>query len=422
MSGARWLRQRTHLTMSLLGSLFGWAIIAPAAALVPRRRDWVAVVGRQHGMFVDNTKYFFAQASAHAPHLRVVFITEHANVVALLAPRGREVLRYPGWRAIWYLVRCGTAVVDSMDWSRHGRRFLLVRARLLQLWHGVGFKRIERDRWLHEVGRARRFSSPWIVSLRIALYRATGRFVRYDAVNTTSRFYRDEVFIPALLARQFWVAGYPRNTFGAAACDDEQLSWSNVDAGIAECLGAWSQAGRRLVVVAPTMRDTRDTPVQLDETSIRSIDAFAEAQNAEFVFKFHPSETGTSRIVGRHVHLCLPSSDLYPILGRAAALVTDYSSIYMDYLLLDRPIVFLIPDGNRYVREDREVQFDLTDMMPGPVVETWDALLAALERQWRMDDFAQKRARLRAKAFDELPQAQATAKLLDFMREGGWLP
>jgi CDP-glycerol glycerophosphotransferase (TagB/SpsB family) len=41
---------------------------------------------------------------------------------------------------------------------------------------------------------------------------------------------------------------------------------------------------------------------------------------------------------------------LYDLLGNADALITDYSSVYYDYLLLDRPIGFLIADIDDYSR------------------------------------------------------------------------
>jgi hypothetical protein len=421
MSVVKWLKEFGGLALSLFGSLLGWSLIAPVAAAIPRRRDWIAVIGRQHGKFLDNAKYFFLDGGSRAPDLRLAFITERPDVLKLFEGSSREVLRYPGIRAVWYLLRCGTAVADSTDWGRHLRHFFLIRARVLQLWHGVGFKRIELDKWRNETGRYRWFSQSWVFTLRMLFYRVTGRVVRYGAVNTTSRFYCDEVFTPSFLSHHFLVAGYPRNTFGCAATENHKLTWSNVDTAIAYRLDEWIRLGRKLVVVAPTMRDSGKVPMKLNADAIGFVDAFAESHGVEFLFKFHPSERCADQIAGRHLHLCSPDSDIYPLLPYTHGLITDYSSIYMDYLLLDKPVLFLIPDGDCYTREDRQVQFDLADMTPGPVAASWPELLTALESQWQHDVCVDVRTQLRRKAFDDLLQEESVPKLIEFMRAHGWI-
>ncbi len=40
--------------------------------------------------------------------------------------------------------------------------------------------------------------------------------------------------------------------------------------------------------------------------------------------------------------------DLYEVVNAADLLITDYSSIYFDYLLLDRPIIFTPLDLEEY--------------------------------------------------------------------------
>ncbi|MGN6190607.1 MAG: CDP-glycerol glycerophosphotransferase family protein, partial [Rhodanobacteraceae bacterium] len=285
MFDARLPRELGSLALSWLGSLLGWLLIAPFAALVPKRRDWIAVIGRQHGKFLDNAKYFHLQAGSQATGLRVVFISERADVVAPVRASGLQALRYPGLAAAWYLARCGCAVADSTDWGRRLRRFLLIRARTVQLWHGVGFKRIELDKWRNETGRYRWFARPRVFALRMVFYRFTGRATRYDAVCATSAFYRDQVFAPAFLARSVPVTGYPRNDFarslqGAARA----LAWHNVDREVASKIPGWLDERRRLVLIAPTMRDSSASPVRLDADITEQLDAFATTHGVEFLF------------------------------------------------------------------------------------------------------------------------------------------
>lgn len=423
MCGGRWMRELGSFAASIIAALAGWIFIAPIALLVPKRRDWIAAVGRQHGRFLDNAKYFFLDAASTRVDLRVAFISEDTQTVAAIRAHGFAALHYPGSRGIWFLLRCGSVVVDSTDWERHLRRFLLMRARVVELWHGVAFKRIEIDKWRHETGRYRWLSSRWMLGLRMTLYRFNGRVVHYAVVACTSRFYRDEVFSQAFLAQHFPITGYPRNGFATRLTGSAlALAWHNVDASVRARLPAWQAAGTRIVLVAPTMRDSLSIPMRLDAETLGRLDGFAARHGIEFVFKFHPSERYGQQVGGTHLHVCDPASDVYPLLSHCNALVTDYSSIYMDFLLLDRPVLFLIPPDDRYAIQDREVQFDPATMQPGPRVGSWDALLDALATPATPDAYATERARLRRLAFDDLPQGDATAKLLQFMRDERWLP
>lgn len=58
--------------------------------------------------------------------------------------------------------------------------------------------------------------------------------------------------------------------------------------------------------------------------------------------------------------------DLYEILNGCDILITDYSSIYFDYLLLDRPIIFVPVDLSEY-KENRGFLLEpYDDWTPGP--------------------------------------------------------
>jgi CDP-glycerol glycerophosphotransferase (TagB/SpsB family) len=423
MSAVRWLRELGAFALSLLGAALGWLLLAPIALLVPKRRNWIAVIGRQHGRFLDNAKYFFLDASCHCSDMRVVFISEDMDTVDAIANHGLRALHYPSPGSVWYLLRCGCVVVDSTDWIRHLRRFLLIRARVIQIWHGVAFKRIELDKWRHETGRYRWLSGTAMRRFRLFLYRFSGRVVRYAAVCSTSVFYRDAVFVPAFLAYHFPITGYPRNGF---ACELHgkalDLAWHNADAQVRSRIMEWSDAGKRLILIVPTMRDSLKAPMELDAATMQRLDMFAALHGFEFLFKFHPSERNTQDIMGEHLHVCAPNSDVYPLLPHCDALVTDYSSIYMDFLLLDRPVLFLITDGDSYLHEDREVQFDPASMMPGAKLASWEELLDALINRAPSEADGAERARLRKMAFDNLEQSGSTMRLLDFMWKQGWLP
>src|SRR5690606_16822516 len=68
----------------------------------------------------------------------------------------------------------------------------------------------------------------------------------------------------------------------------------------------------------------------------------------------------------------VPDANL--LLRRTDVLITDYSSIYIDYLLLDRPIIHFVYDLEAYQRE-RGFLYDLKDAFAGASASTFADLM-----------------------------------------------
>lgn len=260
--------------------------------------------------------------------------------------------------------------------------------------------------------------SQWLSVLKRKL---GGQEHNYDLFNTTSVFYRDEVFKPVFDAKHFVITGYPRNAFANFNMPLSNPIWKNVDQEITSRLDQWRSQGMRLVLVAPTLRTDESAPLDLDDELVDMLEEFCARENVVFLFKFHPANEGLSRIQRQHLYILDPNSDIYPIMPLCSALVTDYSSIYMDFLLLDRPVHFYTPEQYDDDEGVGEFQFNLDSMTPGPQHKSWAALLRSLPEQWRADSYAGERSRLRQLAFDDLPQERSVPKLVAYMRDQGWI-
>jgi CDP-glycerol glycerophosphotransferase len=61
---------------------------------------------------------------------------------------------------------------------------------------------------------------------------------------------------------------------------------------------------------------------------------------------------------------------LYQVMSRTSGLITDYSSVWTDYLSLDRPLAFYCPDLPEYVANRGLSVDDYPSVLPGPLLET----------------------------------------------------
>lgn len=60
-------------------------------------------------------------------------------------------------------------------------------------------------------------------------------------------------------------------------------------------------------------------------------------------------------------------------------LITDYSSIMIEYSILNRPIVFFTYDLDNYLSKERGFYYDFEKTVPGPIVYTSDELIDAIK-------------------------------------------
>ena len=71
---------------------------------------------------------------------------------------------------------------------------------------------------------------------------------------------------------------------------------------------------------------------------------------------------------------------LYRLLAHADMLITDYSSVWVDWLLIDRPMAFAIADMKEYVASRGTFQ-PLEDYLPGPITDSLPGLERAIRKR-----------------------------------------
>ena len=94
-------------------------------------------------------------------------------------------------------------------------------------------------------------------------------------------------------------------------------------------------------------------------------------------------------------------------------LITDYSSICMDFALLGKPCVFYAFDLVEYTQE-RNFYFDYKTYVPGPVAETFDELIDAVEAAGGDDAGDERLQKFRSFNFGE-PDGKAAERVVDFV-------
>jgi CDP-glycerol glycerophosphotransferase len=108
----------------------------------------------------------------------------------------------------------------------------------------------------------------------------------------------------------------------------------------------------------------------------------------------------------------------YTALPRVDGLITDVSSVWIDHLLLDRPVVVAFPDLEEY-RATRGFALEpFEDWMPAPVTRTVDDLVDEIAAVAAGDDPHAARRRARRALLHEHGDDRSAARLLDVLGAG----
>ena len=118
---------------------------------------------------------------------------------------------------------------------------------------------------------------------------------------------------------------------------------------------------------------TYGIPFFNDKNDLIRINELLMERNILLLIKLHPAEDTSKFLSFNLSNIKLvddkvffeKDSNLHKLLSATDAMITDYSSVYFDYLLLDKPIGLAIPDINYYKENNGFVYDDYYDVLRG---------------------------------------------------------
>lgn len=379
------------------------------SGLVPRRpSQWAFGCWSGH-RFGDNAGAVFRYLNDHPEEdLSVAWITNEAAIRDQLRADG--LCAYLAWspRGIRWTLRSGVFVYDSLPkdinfWLSRGARLVLLR-------HGIGIKKTERaidatDHRLYQlfhgtaVQRAFwRVVLPWHLPVPDLLMACSPTHATQG-----HWFYGTE-------PEKIRITGFARH--------DQLLAAPPQDRASIPTVGPPIPSDRPVFVYLPTFREG----VARQSFDWDVLGAAAEAADVTIAVKLHyvDADRGVLGIdelkSSSHLRMIDPfmdPSDAYP---HADGMISDFSSAPFDFMLLERPIVYYIPDLETFV-DDRPLMYDLADVALGPLCRTREELTAALvaardsgigEHRARYDELRQR--------FHSYPPGGASARVVDAIR------
>lgn len=348
--------------------------------LIGRRKDlWL--FGSWRGQtYSDNSKALFEYVLAHEKKLHPVWVTQNREVYRELKRKGSPVVMRSSAKAIHCMLRAGfccgplsatSDVFGSLSWLGYGITAFYLTHGMPSKHSGYDEPKMQRKKRLIQTER------PLWLRLYFRLFPQKDPARLYTL--STSDF-----FVPFLASctltppQHIFVTGSPRL---------DTLFSGEKDPFMSKLRQKFPTA--RIVLYMPTFRDAFDggkpfKPFEQFGFDPQRFVRLLEAKDYVFLNKGHhwdgllSEESFSERFINIAGN---PLLDVYTLLRDADLLMTDYSSVYFDFLPLKRPVILTPFDYETFIRDKRGYYFDYRQELPGIKAYDWNAVCDILEQE-----------------------------------------
>lgn len=365
------------MTKGLLKNLrraFGLFILIPLSFVVIRnKRKWA--FGSNMG-FTGNAKHLFIfTKNRYAGIIDSVWVTDKRAEYQKLKHRGMPVVYK--WSFMGLLTALTAKVYLYNSYVSDINEYTYGHVTRVNLWHGVALKHIERTKTRPEKKYITR--NPFL-KLRYFRFLIRPTFVLTSSPTETELFARSF----AVEASNCIEGTYPRNEIlhlSKAELND-YIKENEYDSSVADLLER-IKGYDHCIIYMPTWRDSGRNFLDQINLDLTLLNETLKTIKACMIFKLHPAtKLDVDLSLLSNIIMIGSDIDIYPILPFTDCLLTDYSSIYFDYMLMkDRRIILYIPDFKEYTSGDRDFAFPFEESVEGEKIYDFEELIHSL-RAW----------------------------------------
>jgi CDP-glycerol glycerophosphotransferase (TagB/SpsB family) len=377
--------------------------------LIPKS-DKIWIFGSGSGNYYnDNSKYLFEFVSKQ-DNCNAIWLTKNKKILEYVRSNNKKCFYFNSLQGIFYSL-FAKYIVISYSYNDVGYWAYLFnrRNKIIQLYHATPLKRIDAIDNIRD-------DKNMIGRKLLILY--LGRKFDYMfsasdvASNTLNKYFNVNM-------DKYVVTGYPRNDSLFGNCNSLYINKIKKTISF-----------DKLVLYLPTWRNYSKndddfnlfTKFGFNENNLVSI---LKKENAIFLIKLHYNDYLRADYIlkqfdgkGR-IRIIIDSEingDIYTLLPYVDILITDYSSIYFDYLLLNRPIIFADFDREEYIKNDVGFYFEYDRVTPGIKVKNWVHLCGAVSESLKYDKYFANREVINKK-FNQYKDGKSCERIFKYLKQ-----
>jgi CDP-glycerol glycerophosphotransferase (TagB/SpsB family) len=367
-----------------------------------------AMNGKWYG---DNSRHLYEWIICHRPDLKPVWMTSNIMVYRdLILQKKPTALLWGG--GFIYLLRARVGCFTNSLRDISVDPFVIHKQlNLIALRHGRSVKRIRFARLHHKI------------SDKEAAERCReSELIRFAV--STSEFISDIQEECLKIGRnKHVVTGYPRNDHLLCPPEEDRKLWD-------EFLDELQP--QKVVLYAPSWRHGRNHTrfFPFDDFDKGDLVSFLESRNILLLLRPHVAElshlslkvfleslSGSSKFIRFSSHEVFP--DVNTILPFVDFLISDYSALFHDYLLLDRPLLFVPYDYEEFSKKNGFL-YDYYENLPGPEITNYSYLCKKLDELLCGEDLYKNKRRClldKIHAYQDDKSSERVTSLIDRIRK-----
>lgn len=382
-----------------LTGLFYWL-----SGFVPRDKN-VWVFGSYGNAFNDNSKYLFIHVLDKNPEIKAIWISGDQDVVDRIRQAGGVAYRRWSLRGLVASLRGGLWFVSAYvsDINYYCSRGVI----LTNLWHGIPLKNIEFD--IKSGPLAKLFNSPTVFEkniLKAPIFRRP-QFILSTAEGEVSRIFESAFRVDS---HSSLCCGYPRTDiffYNSTRWNSIVTRWESRETmDLLDKIGHYKEC----YIYMPTWRDSQPDFMANSGWNFVLMNEELVKRGAILVIKLHAATPEyIISLVGKfsNIHVMKSNEDVYSILPLTSALISDYSSIIFDYLLLNKPIYYYSFDLISYLSDSRGMYYDYDKVIAGRQIDD-PMMIFDDELEVVASAYSEVRRELRMKLFQHADEFSAS--------------
>lgn len=383
--------------------LFAIRLIKLGMRIIPKQKDLIIFSAWFGQKYQDNAMYMYEYMLENSNY-KVIWFTRNKDIYKKLKYEDKPVLYSKSLNAIWKQIRA-KMLVSAVQFADFNNYFLQ-NCIFFDLGHGFPNKQIG---YVQPDMNPRQKKYDKLLRNGVELYMTAASEVTRDIQMDSFHLDKEHVVF----------CNKPRTDvlFDAKLRKNKNQIVNEI------------KDGHKAIVYMPTHRSCGSVEIKINEIfDLEAIQKICEKFNAVFIIKkhyYHAKEKSDLNKFSRIFDITNESIDSQTLAYQTDILVSDYSSAYIDYLLLDRPVILYTYDLDDYLKKERGLYLGINDNHVGYKPCTKDDFTKSLEKvcfDWSDAEHKEGRNELRRHYFDDRVTVGNTRKyvmsVIDKMMKG----